>query len=620
MTNITDFTEYFNLPCVIMGSRTSCSKGFVVLSDETERDSMSGKSTVKNPTAAASGNSFSRPFLCGSFCLILWAGIFILTNIYEINPLGYGLGELSALKVFRARILRADFGSYTFDDGMGTSIFRIYLKGFGGILTYPASLLPGSVHPQALVVLDALRLALSGAFFSHLITVFRKDNDRKVLSFLLSGVLYSGTCFLLCLLLRFPVADTFFFFPLVLLCLLKRHRNKETSLSLLFVFCLVFCLTASAAWNLIVLPLLFMFFLFTRSSGIFGKTSLQALLSLGLCSFFLLPQFLQTPFAVNGEPSSAFLRELGNDTNKYRTDVTYSCEAMELLLHTSPSLFVVARQSTSSSGELSAEDPANAVLPVGNASSYPSLFEFYNVWFYTLWPSLSITPFQETPAASPVHLDTQTFTCTMSTLFMDPLYCALTTPSRSHAVDVYVDGRYITTVSENKKTVLINLGSYNVGQTLTLKFVSPSSGDLVNASVKFGYLNSFNWSRYTQAANFGVTSMEKDADGITAEGLVAYDSTLLSNIPYEKGWSLYLNGEKVPVRAYRDAWLCADVSSGNYVIHLHYTAPGSAAGGWISGLSFILLAVLYARGKNHSSSSSEDPDTTSSSGASSKSL
>ena len=46
--------------------------------------------------------------------------------------------------------------------------------------------------------------------------------------------------------------------------------------------------------------------------------------------------------------------------------------------------------------------------------------------------------------------------------------------------------------------------------------------------------------------------------------------------------------------------LCADVTAGNYVIHLHYTAPGSTAGGWISGLSFILLAVLYARKKGHS--------------------
>ena len=603
-----------------MRVRTSCSKGFFVLTDEPERNSMSGKSTFEKKTKAGSGRSFSRPFLCGSFCFALWLAVFILTGIYEINPFGYGLGELSALKVFRARFLRADFGSYTFDDGMGTSIFRIYLKGFGGILTYPVSLLPVSVHPQALVILDALRLALAGAFFSHLIAVFRKDKERKLLVYGLPGILYSGTGFLFCLLLRFPVADTLFFFPLVLLCLLNRHRNKETKLSLTYIFSLIFCLTASAAWDLIVIPLLLIFLLFTRRSGILGKTSLQSLLALGLCAFVLLPQFLQFPYAVKGEPSSAFLRELGNDTNKYRTDVTFSCEAMELLLHTSPSLFVVARQSTSTSGELSPEDPANAVIPVGNASSYPSLFEFYNEWFYTLWPSLSITPFQETAAEGPLHLDTQTFTCTMSTLFMDPLYCALTTPSRTHAADVYVDGRYITTVSENKDTVLINLGTYNVGQTLTLKFVSPSSGDLVNASVKFGYLNSFNWNRYTAAANFGITAMEKDSDGITADGLVAYDSTLLSNIPYEKGWSLYLNGEKTPVRAYRDAWLCADVTAGNYVIHLHYTAPGSAAGGWISGLSFILLAVLYARKKGHSSSSSEDPDTTSSSGAFSKSL
>lgn len=581
---------------------------------------MSGKSTSEKTTPVKLGTSFSRPLLCGSFCFVLWLSVFILTNIYEINPLGYGLGELSALKVFRERILRADFGSYTFDDGMGTSIYRVYLKGFGGLLTYPVSLLPVSVHPQALVILDTFRLAFSGAFFSHLIAVFRKEKNRNIIRYCLPGLLYSGICLLLCLLLRFPVADTFFFFPIVLLSLLERHRNKDSKLSLVFVFCLVFCLLTSAAWDLFVIPLLLIFLLLTRSSGSFKNTSLQSLLALGLCAFILLPQFVQIPYAVKGEPSSAFLRELGNDTSKYRTDVTFSCEALDLLLHTSPSLFVVAPQSTSTSGEISSEDPLNAMIPVAKASSFSSLFEFYNEWFYTLWPALSITPFQETPAEGPVHLDTQTFTYTISTLFTDPLYCALTTPSNSHAVDVYVDDRYVMTVSQNKDTVLIDLGTYNVGQTLTVKFVSPSAGDLVNSSVKFGYLNSFNWERYTYAANFGITSLEKDADGITAESIVSSDATLLSNIPYEKGWSLYLNGEKVPVRAYRDAWLCADVSAGNYVIHLHYTAPGSAAGGWISGLSFIILAVLYARGKGHSSSSSEDPETTSSSGAFSKSL
>ena len=603
-----------------MGDRCRYGKGFFALSDENEGNFMSGKNTSEKTTPVKLGASFSRPFLCGSFCFVFFLALFILTNVYEINPLGYGLGELSALKVFRARIIRADLGSYTFDDGMGTSIYRIYLKGFGGILTYPVSLLPESIHPQALVILDAFRLALSGAFFSHLISVFRKDKDRKVLIYSLSGLLYSGACFILCLLLRFPVADTFFFFPLVLLLLLQRHRNKESKLSLVFIFCLAFCLLASAAWDLIVIPLLLLFLVLSRSSGILKKTSLHSLLALGLCAFILLPQFLQIPCAVKGEPSSAFLRELGNDTNKYRTDVTFSCEAMKLLLHTSPSLFVVSPQSTSTSGELSSEDPLNAMVPVAKASSFSSLFEFYNEWFYTLWPSLSITPFQETPAEGPYHLDTQTFTYTISTLFSDPLYCALTTPSNSHAVDVYVDGRYVTTVSENKDTVLIDLGTYNVGQTLTVKFVSPSAGDLVNSSVKFGYLNSFNWERYTYAANFGITSLEKDSDGVTAESVVSSDATILSNIPYEKGWSLYLNGEKAPVRAYRDAWLCADVSAGNYVIHLHYTAQGSAAGGWISGLSFILLAVLYARKKDHSSSSSEDPETTSSSGAFSKSL
>jgi len=571
---------------------------------------MSKKKNLTSRSSGSESSKLSRPILCGGICFLFWLLLFILTDIYISNPLGFGEGHTTFLRVFQNRFHKADFGTYTFEEGMGMSIFRLYLSGFGGILSFPASLLPSSVHPQAASVLDALRLGLSGAVFSYFLSsVFpekagseKKDPVSSKVIFLLCGAGYTAVCFVLSLLLRFPVADTFFLLPLSILFL---RRDKKTGRFSILLLLLLFCtLVSSAAWALITIPVLLICCFFPRSSGSKKRKTLQLLLSIGLSAFILLPQFLQMPYAVKGEPSSAFLSEMGNDTEKYKSDVTFHSEATAALFDTSPNLLSIERQT----------DETGAIRP----SDYATYFSFLNEWFYSLWPSLPILPFQDTSANGPTTDAVGSISYSITTTFIDPLYCAVKLPNRKGSVDVLVNERKIETISNSKNTVLIDLGKYNAGQNLTVTLRSQRSDDLIGASADFGYLNSINWSAYTRESNFGTSSLEQNKDGITAEALVGSDVTILSNVPYEKGWSLYVNGSKTPIRAYRDAWICTDLSAGNYILHLHYTAPGSTWGGWISGLSFLLLAVLCLR-PDHSSSS-EEPETTSSSGASSKIL
>ena len=567
---------------------------------------MSETKKIKSDTPGKLGQSFSQPLLCGVFCFLFWFLLFILTDIYVSRPLDFGSREITALGIFRSRLLHADFSAYTFDTGMGMSFSRLLLGGFGGILSIPASLLPAKIYPQVMAFLSAIRLAAGAAFFFHLIRT-AKAGFSTVISHILS-ISYSIAAFLICLLLRFPVADTIFLLPIVLTVLLSRSQKhtgrpsaqessssgrdahgkdadadtSELSLSYLVLLCAL--LIASVAWDVIVIPILAASFLLLRKRG--NKTLLlQSVLALGLCAVILIPQFMQMPYAMGrGEPSVYFLRELGSDTSIYRSDVTFDCEATNLLLKTTPSLFVVAPQHVSeNSGE---------TIPL-RPTDFSSHFSFLNEWFYTLWPSLPILPFQDTSSEDPVYIDPNTVSSTVTTLFMDPLYCAVWLPNRSHPVEVFLNDRSIATVSDNSNPVLLPLGQYNVGQTLTLKITSSHAEDLKEARIQFGHLNSLNWSTYTDNSNYGISSITRDADGITAEGLISFESTLLTNIPYEDGWSLYLNGQKVKLSSYREAWLCADVTAGSYVIHLHYTSPGTTLGGWISGLSFLGLSLYF---------------------------
>ncbi|MBQ4186002.1 MAG: YfhO family protein [Clostridiales bacterium] len=575
---------------------------------------MSGRKTSKNVSSDKIGGTISRPILFGVFGFAFWLLFFILTDIYFSGSSGFGSSEITSLGIFRSRFSRADFSSYTFEAGLGMSIPRLLLSGYGGVLSLPFSLLPVSIHPQAMAFLNAIRLGLSGAVFFYMLSSFspkRSSRSSSVLSFLYTAALLG-----LCYLLRFPVSDAFFLFPGVLLRLFRDTGKEKKTIALSDVFLLCLLFLSSATWDLLLFPVLLLTLLLRKKK----TEALSGVLSFGLCAFILLPQFLQMPCAIKGEPSASFLRKIGNDTDKYHTDVTYTTEATKVLLNQKHSVLVISAQNkdeelpSGSSPAGSTEDPSGS----------ETIFDYLNDWFYSLWPSLPAIPFQNTYSEGPVYSDTRNVSFTVTTMFSDPLFCAVKLPSLHHPVDLYVNDRLVSTISNSNEKVLVNLGTYNVGQNLTVRLHSSHPEDLKNASSEFGYMNSINWNRFTENATFGISDMEENADGITADALVAFDSTLLTNIPYEKGWSLYVNGEKHPVLAYRDAWVSSDISSGHYTIHLHYTAPGTAWGGWISCVSFFLLAVFCFHSgratKDHSSSSSEDPEITSSSGASSRNL
>lgn len=578
---------------------------------------MSGRRTEKKDVPSKIGGTLARPLLFGVICFSFWLFFFILTGIYFSETSGFGASEISSLGIFRSRFARADFSSYTFEAGMGMSIPRLLLSGYGGILSLPFSLLPVSIHPQALALLNAIRLGLSEGIFFFMLTSFsrrRTIRSASILSFLYTAVLMG-----LCYLLRFPVSDAFFLFPGIVLRLFRdSEKDKGFSLSDVFLLCLLFL--SSAVWDLLLFPLLLLI-LFRRGK----KTeALSCVLSLGLCAFILLPQFLQMPCAIKGEPSSSFLRKLGNDTDRYHTDVTYTTDATSVLLDRKHALLVITAQNENtdtpegSSSGTEEEDTPGTEGPSG------SFFSFMNDFFYSLWPSLPAEPFQDTYSQGPVYTDTRNVNFTVTTMFSEPLFCAVELPSLHHPVDLYINDRIVSTISNSNERVLVKLGTYNVGQNLTVRLHSSYPEDIKGASAQFGYMNTINWKQFTENVTYGITDMKEDVDGITADALVAFNSTLLTNIPFEKGWSLYINGEKHPVLAYRDAWVSSDIPAGHYIIHLHYTAPGASWGGWISCFSFFLLAVICFRhgrsSKDHSSSSSVDPEITSSSGASSKNL
>ena len=68
--------------------------------------------------------------------------------------------------------------------------------------------------------------------------------------------------------------------------------------------------------------------------------------------------------------------------------------------------------------------------------------------------------------------------------------------------------------------------------------------------------------------------------------------TVFTSVPYEKGWSVYVDGEMVGTRAYNGAFVSFDVPAGSHTVEMKYSPDGFKAGALISLCSALLLALI----------------------------
>ena len=67
---------------------------------------------------------------------------------------------------------------------------------------------------------------------------------------------------------------------------------------------------------------------------------------------------------------------------------------------------------------------------------------------------------------------------------------------------------------------------------------------------------------------------------------------LFTSIPFDKGWTVKVDGEKVETRKAFGAFLAIDVSAGDHVINFSYFPEGLKTGGLLSGRSIVILLLL----------------------------
>ncbi len=138
-------------------------------------------------------------------------------------------------------------------------------------------------------------------------------------------------------------------------------------------------------------------------------------------------------------------------------------------------------------------------------------------------------------------------------------------------------------------------GYHHKGETFTLKVDSNKSGkNIIGAAL----LNKNVLDEgYAQLADEGLKVTKYTSDTIEGTIDVQRSGVFMTSIPYEKGWTLYVDGEKVKTQEVMEVFISADMTKGTHTIKMKYTPEGFVPGVIISIMALIAFIFLCVKDK-----------------------
>ena len=91
-------------------------------------------------------------------------------------------------------------------------------------------------------------------------------------------------------------------------------------------------------------------------------------------------------------------------------------------------------------------------------------------------------------------------------------------------------------------------------------------------------------------------NVQMDSTHISGTLCLEKEGRLVLSVPYEKGWTVKINGETVEPSTFGEALLAFDLEAGNYTIEMHYVPEGRNMGILVSvGSVMILVGCILWR-------------------------
>ncbi|MBO4927891.1 MAG: YfhO family protein [Clostridiales bacterium] len=172
-----------------------------------------------------------------------------------------------------------------------------------------------------------------------------------------------------------------------------------------------------------------------------------------------------------------------------------------------------------------------------------------------------------------------------------PMYFVVPYPYLQNDATVYVNDRKIATQGTSFYSRIISLGTFRKGETIQIE-IRTKNDILACYEPILAYCHPQELLAQKEALASTVSDLDVKDGHIKLVAHADQDKLLLTTIPFEDGWAAYVDGQKVQLQAYQDAFLSIPVSSGTHNVELKFTPPGFKAGLASCGAGILLFAVV----------------------------
>lgn len=181
------------------------------------------------------------------------------------------------------------------------------------------------------------------------------------------------------------------------------------------------------------------------------------------------------------------------------------------------------------------------------------------------------------------------YTYQLTTRAKGPLYFYVS-PMNYDTAKILVNGKRVTTSPINVySAATLRLGHFKNNQKVTVQILTDKSLDL-NPE----YFQSLDQTRFESTIDkFRANSMKitSDLNHDTVRGTIDVPKAtpMLLSIPYDTGWSAYVDGHKVKIHKVVDNLMAINLKAGHHKVVLNYQVPGLKLGWLVSGISMLLF-------------------------------
>ena len=227
---------------------------------------------------------------------------------------------------------------------------------------------------------------------------------------------------------------------------------------------------------------------------------------------------------------------------------------------------------------------------------------FTKVPYETTFENISDSPvvYQRVQFEDNTQVGTITLTFTPET--DDPIYLEMAGTMGEEDLEMTLNGEPYAFYPVQSKPVLLSIAKNQKGQQQTLQIIVKADGFEFSKLSLYSLNTTLLNERLEQTKAQELKLETFSATHFAGTMDVLEDSTVLTTIPYSKGWKVWVDGQEVQTYKILDSLLGFTISKGAHHIEYRYTTPFLLEGSLVSLASLLLLSyILYKRKKTDAS-------------------